>query len=322
MRHFLDLPRELRDLIYMAIIKRERPRPALAHTSAMYTWLGSTSEKTSWEDRGCIFTPKRMPSACANVLSVNRQVNSEMKQAIDLARRKEVLFASIDCIVYEADRHYFNWLSLPLVHTSISNTPSEKVRSGWARKIPGLGRFLAAPRWIQGSNCKWTTTIEQLRIDIRFFQHDETGQGRFGTRSYRTSWVICEALNRMFESVPNQSQPRDARNELTIDTLILDVLPPCIPLKQGSPACRDSRCPHITPANADCTRVVIADLVDVWNKLWSSDEAKAHQYRHLLERIQRVRICVDGVLVRERELRLELERGQAERRRIAARVGW
>jgi hypothetical protein len=42
----------------------------------------------------------------------------------------------------------------------------------------------------------------------------------------------------------------------------------------------------------------------------------------LLERILKVRICMDGVLVRERELRLELERGQAERRRIAMRVGW
>jgi hypothetical protein len=73
--------------------------------------------------------------------------------------------------------------------------------------------------------------------------------------------------------------------------------------------------------DADDARVVARELVDVWNNLWSGDGFSSRQFSKLLERIKRVQVCIDGVLVGERALRLELERGQAERRRIAQRVG-
>jgi hypothetical protein len=69
-------------------------------------------------------------------------------------------------------------------------------------------------------------------------------------------------------------------------------------------------------------RTVAKELVDVWNRIWAADDYKGSFYQILLERIKRVRICINEETWRVRELRLELERGQAERRRIAARVGW
>jgi hypothetical protein len=41
----------------------------------------------------------------------------------------------------------------------------------------------------------------------------------------------------------------------------------------------------------------------------------------LLQRIERVRVCIDGVLVRERGLRVELERGRREMKRLVLRSG-
>jgi hypothetical protein len=59
--------------------------------------------------------------------------------------------------------------------------------------------------------------------------------------------------------------------------------------------------------------------VDVWNELWLGRWPV--KYEALLQRIERVRVCIDGVLVRERGLRVELERGRREMKRLVLRSG-
>jgi hypothetical protein len=68
-------------------------------------------------------------------------------------------------------------------------------------------------------------------------------------------------------------------------------------------------------------RTVARQLIDMFHRIWAG-EGEGRHYQILLERIKRVRVCLEGETWRVRELRLELERGQAERRRIAARLGY
>jgi hypothetical protein len=232
---------------------------------------------------------------CANLLTTNRQVNTEMTQAIERAKRKELLLARVDCMLKNDQNHYFTWLALPLVHNAptVSTKQPSKEKCSWAPRVLDVARLLAAPK--SGSKPGITTHIENLQIDVRMFQDDPE---RRAGRSESTSWAICAALMK----ICGDDFERGAR-DVVIDTLILNVVSP-------------------TKAQPDSARVVVRQLVDLWNKLWSSSERpEVQRYRSLLGRIKRVRICVDEVLVSERGLRLELERGQAERRRIAFRIG-
>jgi hypothetical protein len=199
-----------------------------------------------------------------------------------------MLVARVDCMLKNERKHYFTWRALPLVYNSPTVASEERAeKSSWAPRVLDVARLLAAPKKKGGV----TTRIEKLQIDVRMFW-DEPGRQAQG-RSESTSWAICAALTKICGA--------EGERDVRVDTLILNVV---------SPAAK---------ATPDAARGVARQLVDLWNKLWSSERAEAQRYRGLLGRIKRVRICVDEVLVSERGLRLELERGQAERRRIAFR---
>ena len=70
--------------------------------------------------------------------------------------------------------------------------------------------------------------------------------------------------------------------------------------------------------------IISHELVNVWNKIWTANDFntvdyQARYYRMLLEKINKVRICVNGKTFKTRELAVELERGRAEMRRIQRR---
>jgi hypothetical protein len=314
---FFDLPRELRDLIYTAIITWENPRPTRESTWSVHDWNPLWESQTGGvNDSTCFFSSESAPTTCANVLAASRQCNKEMCQAIDCAKRKRLLLARLDCMVTSEKMHLFTWLSIPIVHNTArpaTAKPKSKKASSWAPRVPGVARLLAAQQREKGEEvgAGITTCIEELQVDIRLFADDTAQQGQ--RSSDQTSWAVCAALKSICE--PNFTQnPHD----VTIDTLTLNVVSAAQASLNTAPK-RDSAQMDVAEEEA---HVVARELVDVWNKLWSSDNGQARCYGNLLRRIKRVRVCVDGVLVRERELRLELERGQAERRRIAMRVGW
>ncbi|KAH3915358.1 hypothetical protein HBI56_165360 [Parastagonospora nodorum] len=307
MAHFSDLPRELRDMIYMAVITWERQRPEIAQTSNPWNWY-----RTGSSSSGCHFALEPPPSTCANVLAVNRQVNLEMKQALERARRAGLVMARIDCIAKKIARreagYYFTWLSIPIVQRSRAVMKSRCVVIAWP-SVPVVGRLLASSTRKESISDS-PTCIEQLQVDIRLHDQDlEDGAYSGSSTIVNISWAVCAALKRICDhSKETDSWPAS----LAIDTLVLNVLRPDAPKSRQD----DSE------KWKDSARAVTRELVNVWNKLWSGDEYRSRYYGGLLEKIKRVRVCVDGELVRERELRLELERGQAERRRIAQRVGW
>jgi hypothetical protein len=305
MPQFFDLPRELRDMIYFAIITWSSPRPTATETALNRDWVWDR-ENTTYTDTGCIFSTKKLPSTCANFLATSRQINEEMLQSITRARRKGLLCARLDCLSSDGWTHHFKWLSVPIVQTTTKQPhPPSKHVAGWAPNMPVVRRLLAVPqRTLSACTCT-STTIEKVQIDVRLrYKHPHISQDC-------TSWAVCAALKWVFESGSVKGKKGACVNEITIDTLVLNVIPASLSAEEMASTSSKSD-PH----------AVARGLVDVWNKLWAGDGFRSRSFGGLLERIQRVRVCVDGVLIRERELGLELERGQAERRRIARRVGW
>ena len=66
--------------------------------------------------------------------------------------------------------------------------------------------------------------------------------------------------------------------------------------------------------------VIISHELVIWTANdFNTVDYQARYYRMLLEKINRVRVCVDGKTFKTRELAVELERGRAEMRRIERR---
>jgi hypothetical protein len=315
MPQFFDLPRELRNMVYMAILTWQRPQPKLEDNS---TWR--------WHDTGCYFARIEPPSTCANVLAASRQLNEELKQSIHFARQAGLLIARLDCIVKNERNHFFTWLSIPLVHSTIP-VPSNKVVCGWVTYVPVVGRLLTGLQH-RRSTKHAATSIEKLQVDIRLSGKEDLDRtaNLHAIREQTTSWAVCAALKTVCQHRRELSPPPNWPDCVEVDTLILNIVPQERSANE-SHARKDSVNAEQADSagqshDADDARIVARELVDVWNKLWSGDGFKSRQHSRLIERIKRVQVCVDGVLVGERKLRLELERGQAERRRIAQRVGW
>ncbi|KAF1945058.1 hypothetical protein EJ02DRAFT_397151 [Clathrospora elynae] len=329
MTQFLGLPRELRDMIYLEVLISSRSLPTLKDTKSISGWCRPWEPKSGLGDHGCAFSSKRAPNTCANFLACNKQVNKEMLDTISRVRPKGQLAARMDCIAVD-EMHYFTWLSIPIVrHTRTSHEANKntltRVIPTWATKIlTATDRVLGSAT---GGALYQTSTIviEQLRIDIRLFEPTSSKTTAFETPRDRTSWAICAALKHVFEHDPDIIPTRDCRNDITIDEVILNVVP-----YDGAPEAFAHHPPtdpdlYMPPtedmeATPNPTETAVNELVDVWNKLWAAEEFKARYYCTLLEKIKKVRICVDGKTFRVRDLGVELERGQAERRRIEMRM--
>jgi hypothetical protein len=253
-----------------------------------------------------------------------------MMQIIAKAKRKGQLAARMDCVEISGT-YYFTWLSMPLVTTKKNNLPREEEE----HKNVSLGRMLSS--WI----CRFlgtathgvvgisrnapesqahATTIEQLWLDIRILEPNVTAE----LAPYdRTAWEVCAVLKHIFEHGPDPVCK--SRKTSSIDEVVLNVLPQ-EPPHNSSLVYRWSSLPLtvVHDVSKNWTEVLRDQLVNVWNKIWAANDFntvdyQARHYRMLLEKINSVRICVDGETFRTRELALELERGRAEMRRIERR---
>lgn len=162
-------------------------------------------------------------------------------------------------------------------------------------------------------------TIEQLTIDVRLF---EGGKQEPETARDKTSWAICAALKHVFEHDPEIIPTRDCRNEIYINEVVLDILPNFAPSTDQTPSSAYDLLFADDEVPTSQEEILAKELVNVWNSLWTADSFKARYYRNLLERIGKVRVCVEGKTWRVRELGDELERGKKERKRIEMRGGW
>jgi hypothetical protein len=312
---FLDLPRELRDMIYHEAITAERPIPTLNGSQWLFRFKRILEPQSSQRgEYGCAYSLDRPPQTCANLLQCNRQIFAEMTEVIWRAKNNGLVSLKLDCIAQDESFHYFTWLRIPLVETSPAvHVGKSKLMPAWANGI--VRRYsgcLAGPRS--------TTVINQLWVDVRLLGDRSNKFFRNGSAPDRTSWAVCAALKRIFDKGPDFANLEDSGHETTIDELILNVVtPPDYPKENYLAEDYDELGLMAGMVNP---RTVARELVDVWQKIWSGETYKGVFYRILLERIKKVRVYINGEEYRVRELRLELERGQKEAERIAARVGY
>lgn len=326
---FLYLPREIRDMIYLFLLTSERPQPGLDEAEWLFKYRRVFDNMQNGE-YGCSYSLARAPKTpCAGILATSRQLNAEMNETIHRVKRKKDFCpdARLDCIAEDESFHYFTWRRISVVKTTTkkplvleSEGSSRMSMFPWADRLFEKYMSGLSNEGRDASSSSTAVALGQLWIDVRLLG-DRSGKWfRNSNPPNRTSWALCAALKRILEKGPDFSRKVNSAHTVTVEEVVFNVVPPLNVreeefLPEGFPTDgMDNGVVH--------PKTVARELVDVWNKIWSGDEYKGVYYQVLLERIQRVRVCVDGETFRTRELRLELERGQAERRRIAARVGW
>ncbi|KAG9191823.1 hypothetical protein G6011_10557 [Alternaria panax] len=325
MARFMNLPRELRDAIYTELLLSCRPRPSLEDTQSATGWCRIREPEGPWEN-GCSIASQGTPPTCASFLACNRQINEELMQIIGSENRKRQLAARMDCVEIEST-YYFTWLSMPLVKTRKNNLPQKgdedkhvwlsRVLSSWTSLFPSTGTY----HHFVGNGVKtsaYTTSIEQLRIDIRLLTPAETGGL---TPPDQTAWEICAVLKHIFEQGPDPLNR--SRKVAFIDEVVLNLLPGGLSRNTSQASSPDGS--NDAYSKPDSPNVIIGhELVNIWSKIWTANDFntvdyQARYYRMLLEKINRVRICMNGKTFKTRELAVELERGRAEMRRIERR---
>ncbi|KAF2242864.1 hypothetical protein BU26DRAFT_378650, partial [Trematosphaeria pertusa] len=199
MAQFFDLPRELRDMVYMAVITHERPRPTLGEAQWLFRFRRIFEPQSSVRgEYGCAYSLEQTPSTCANLLVCNRQIYAEMGEAIERAKRKGLMAVRLDCIAEDESFHYFTWLAMPLVKTRRSFHDGKLRMPGWVDRV--MDRYLTCSHRIGCLACRSrssSTAIHQLWVDIRLVGDRSAKWLRNSSPPDRTSWAICAALKRI-----------------------------------------------------------------------------------------------------------------------------
>jgi len=333
MPQFFDLPRELRDLIYIEVLTSSASLPSLKDTRFPFHWCPLKQPQRDVTDYGCAMSLQEVPPTCASFLACNRQINVEMMHIIRREKQKGQMCALMDCMVND-QIHYFTWLAVPLVKTEeteatskplgCKGTPMPKAISSWATRLlsAGTGHVLGNSIFSAHPH-HFSTVIERLWIDIRLFESGPLSPTLPGRHGSPTAWSVCAALGHVLNNGPDLYT---ARRVDFIEEVVLNVVPQAQFSNALPPEALDNGNGSLFVPETEHTPTELTrnELVDVWTKIWAADDFPtsdpgARYYRFLLEKIKKVRICVNGETFRTRELAAELERGRAEMRRIRMR---
>ncbi|MCJ1292959.1 hypothetical protein MMC34_004512 [Xylographa carneopallida] len=108
MANFLDLAREIRDLIYGLVLKAEIGPPP------------SPVENMPRNIHGLMPLQKPVIVNSTVLLLINQQIHHETKEVVhDLAKRGRITY-KLDCMIVDGKRVYPTWLSIPAYSTIVS----------------------------------------------------------------------------------------------------------------------------------------------------------------------------------------------------------
>ncbi|KAF2489144.1 hypothetical protein BU16DRAFT_586294 [Lophium mytilinum] len=295
MAAFLELPRELRDMIYYAALTNELPRPSVSDDRLqMWKVHEVTTHSEQPGEVGNSYTLDGVPDTCSTFLRCNHQMREEMGHVITRAKSRREMPLKLDCLVEDERNIYVTWLSFPLVRTHVER-----------------------PRFWKPTTY---THLHHLQVDVRLTGNRKRKWASpwiIGKPPGRIAWGICAALKRIIEYGPDFSSDKKSSRTFMVDELVLNVVTPSEVPRDG-----------FLPEDMDASQIedglvhpkaVLRELNAVWNYIWAPRHEVAAAHWLLIERIGRVRVCMDGETWRTRELQLELKRGQDERRRIALR---
>jgi hypothetical protein len=206
MLNILDLPREIRDLIYRAVLDSELSTPSspaeLRHNRKQMPSQYGSSEYFS---EHCNQYPLQPVSiSISSLLLTNRQIHREILDAIARLKAQKQLRYKIDCMIEDEKRIYPTWLSVLVVsfHIDVVEVDfrifgqRDDNRSGFAPGNGGPGplvwslfalpdRFLErGPNFL--SSCKTRQKIEVKLITLNVVTPSEPVEG-FIPKDWRTN---------------------------------------------------------------------------------------------------------------------------------------
>jgi hypothetical protein len=204
--------------------------------------------------------------------------------------------AVLDCLVEDERVMHVTWLNFPMVETRV-----ERPRA----------RF-----W----KVSTATRLRCLQVDVRLTGNRKRKWASpviVGKPPGRIAWGVCAALKRVIEFGPDFGREGKVGRVWMVDEVVLNVVTPGDVPPEGF-LDEDLDGGQIEDGVVH-PKSVARELNAVWNYIWAPSHEVAAAHWLLIERIGRVRVCLDGETWRTRELREEWKRGQDERRRIAMR---
>ncbi|KAF2847077.1 hypothetical protein T440DRAFT_471396 [Plenodomus tracheiphilus IPT5] len=330
-----------------------KSNPSLWHILPPTPASPTTNFTTHVNDTAYNISRSPPPTTCANMLCVNRQIHAELTAVMARLRRKGVLGAGLECVV-EKGRVWVSWGGACVVKTRDDGVGGSSVVMGknvwaWMGSLLGLSGM--------GMNGRAVTVLERLWVDVRLCDdgnNEEQEAGGEGTEQpnhaatlseqqerRRISWAVCAVLKDILIFGPDiralavedamgiSRRVRAKRSVVLIDEVVVNVISPTttttcrtttgVTTTTQPPTTGSTTTTPPSTRSSKAAKALAKDLLNVWLQLWAGGESagQAQCCKSLLEGIERVRVCVDGVGVGTRVLRGELERG----RRASGRVG-
>lgn len=119
MASFLTLPRELRDLVYLAVLSSPDPAPKSPQEASRDREQISASAETSFFESCTDYPSKVIPASSSGLILTCRQVHEETQAAIATLKAKDELWYHLDCMIQDERRLYPTWLLIPAVTSDI-----------------------------------------------------------------------------------------------------------------------------------------------------------------------------------------------------------
>ncbi|KAF2748847.1 hypothetical protein M011DRAFT_339302 [Sporormia fimetaria CBS 119925] len=286
MAQFLELPRELRDQIYYALITSALPRSRL-------------EDGAGWEERTAVTTTYRyrkelVPVNCATFLRCNRQVYAELSEAIQFAKEKDFAALTLECMIRDIGHTEFAWRKIPFVEstcTALDNERNGITSPSYFDTLQELfHKYMLTP---PPEKLTRKTLLHQLWVDVKLAGEGLHWNSFNGHVLSRAKWHICLALRDIVENGSDfQSNSALTTTTTDVEEVVLNLV------SDGSD-------------KDDDLKIVAESLITLWNNVWLGRDPGT-LYRILLYRVQRVRVCIGGRTYKVRNLRLELQRGHSE----------
>jgi hypothetical protein len=195
MPHFLDLPREIRNLIYIAVLD-----PSIHWLTPPSSPKEAGKRKLEEPSSGFNQYPLRpLFRTRPALLFANRQVHAEFTDVIERQKRLGRISYKLDCLVFARECIYPTWLSVPTLCARIDRVNVD---------VRVLGEIERKTRSMRKGWAGWP--------------HD-------------TTWSVFELITRFLERGPDLLAPVLPLEQLQVEEMVINFFRPSPALVTGSP---------------------------------------------------------------------------------------
>ena len=270
----LELPREIRDLIYMAVFNSELSPPASpAECRHDRNQISSEYGPSEYFGEHCNHYPMEPVSiSCSGLLLTCRQVRAEVLDVIARLKVQNQLQYKIDCIIEDEKFFCPTWLSVPVV----------------------------------------SFDIDTVEVNFRIFGQ-RNGRCGFtpgdGGPSFLI-WSLFALLNRFLERGPNFLSPFKSRQKINVKLITLNIVTPTEPTEGFIP--EDWQRSYSRTTGVIHPKTVLRSIQSELNSLLQKTRYTTKYATTVYNGVHRVKLMLDGEIKMEWDLvAMESERQKA-----------